>query len=321
MKNARTVLGDVPPESLGRTYAHEHLVIDAPLVEDRFAEIVLNDIDAAVAELALCAAAGVTTVVDALPCATGRHPERLADISRRSGVHVIATTGLHTQRWYPGFSWTSDLDPSTLAWLFIADIEEGIDRFDYSAPIIDRSEHRAGLIKVGTLQPQLDDRDRRVFAAAAETHLKTGAPILTHCEGGHGGLEQVAALTELGVDAGRIVLSHTDKANDLGYHAELAASGAYLEYDQTLRHPLDMNNPTVELIGAMLERGLAERLMLGTDGARPSMWTSLGGSPGLAALAVEVLPLLERRGADDAAIERMLAGNPAAFFPFVEPAA
>lgn len=318
MKQARTVLGDVPAGALGVTYAHEHIVLDSPLVEDRFADILLNDADAAVAELESCAAAGVTTVVDALPCAAGRHPLRLAEISRRSGVNVIATTGLHTRRWYPGFSWTADLDPGTLAWLFVADIEEGIDLFDYTAPISDRTRHRAGLIKVGTLQEQLDDRDHRVFAAAAETHQTTGAPILTHCEGGRGGLEQIAALAELGVEPQRILLSHTDKVVDVAYHADLAATGAYLEYDQALRHPLDDANPTVELIDSMLAAGLADRLMLGTDGARRSMWTSLGGSPGLAALADDVVALLMRRGADQAVIDRMLIDNPATFFAFVD---
>ncbi len=317
-KAARTVLGDVPAAALGMTYAHEHIVLDSPLVEDRFADILLDDADAAVVELGACAEAGVATVIDALPCATGRHPERLADVSRRSGVHIVAATGLHTQRWYPGDSWTGDLDPSTLAWLFVADIEEGIDRFDYKAPIIDRTPHRAGLIKVGTLRERLDDRDRRVFAAAAEAHESTGAPILTHCEGGRGGLEQIDELVALGVDPSRIVLSHTDKANDVTYHADLAATGAFVEYDQVLRHPLDMTNPTVDLIGTMLEAGLGGHLMLGTDGARRSMWTSLGGSPGLDALATTVVDLLRTRGADRATLDRMLVDNPAAFFPFVE---
>ncbi len=318
MKQVRTVLGDVPAGALGVTYAHEHLVLDSPLVEDRFADILLNDADAAVAELESCAAAGVTTVVDALPCAAGRHPLRLAEISRRSGVHIIATTGLHTRRWYPGSSWTADFYPGTLAWLFIADIEEGIDLFDYTSPITDRTPHRAGVIKVATMQEQLDDGDRRVFAAVAETHETTGAPILTHCEEGRGGLEQIAALTELGVEPEHIVLSHTDKVTDPAYHADLAGTGAYLEYDQALRHPLDDANPTVALIESMLEAGLAERLMLGTDGARRSMWTSLGGSPGLAALANDVVALLVRRGVDRAAIDRMLIENPASFFAFVE---
>ena len=50
------------------------------------AHIHLPSVDDAVAELEPAAAVGVQTVVDAMPCAGGRHPERLAEVSRRSGV-------------------------------------------------------------------------------------------------------------------------------------------------------------------------------------------------------------------------------------------
>ena len=60
-----------------------------------------------------------------------------------------------------------------------------------------------------------------MFEAAAETHRRTGAPILTHCEHGTGALEQVRFLGDHGVSPGHIVLSHVDKVVDRGYHREL----------------------------------------------------------------------------------------------------
>ena len=39
MSTVRTVLGDIDPGDLGATYLHEHLIIDHPLVEDRFPHI------------------------------------------------------------------------------------------------------------------------------------------------------------------------------------------------------------------------------------------------------------------------------------------
>jgi phosphotriesterase-related protein len=314
----RTVLGDVDPADLGMTYAHEHLILDSPLVEDRFPHILLNDVDVAVEELRSCAAAGVGTVVDAMPAGGGRDAARLAEASRRSGVHVIATTGLHTAKWYPGRSWANESDPSTLADLFVADIEEGIDHFDYFGPVVRRTPHRAGLIKVGTLQPEPNDRDRRVFAAAAETHRRTGVPVLTHCEEGRGGLEQIEMLHVDGVDLAKVVLSHTDKVGDTAYHRDLVDAGVMLELDQGLRHPIDPANPTVRVAIALAEAGRADRVMLGTDGARRSMWTGYGGSPGLAALVAELLPMLRRLGLDDTTIATIMIDNPATFFAFAE---
>ena len=36
----------------------------------------------------------------------------------------------------------------TLADLFVADIVEGIDELDYSGPVVRRTDHRAGVIKI-----------------------------------------------------------------------------------------------------------------------------------------------------------------------------
>lgn len=319
--SVRTVLGDLAADQLGVTYAHEHVILDCPLVEDRFPEIWLNDVAVAAAELSECATAGVGCVVDAMPCGIGRDPIRLAEASRRSGVDVIATTGLHTRKWYPGLSWANEADPDILAGLFIADLEDGIDRYDYRGPVIERTQHRAGLIKVGTLREEFNTRDRRVFAAAAAAHAATGAPILTHCEEGRGGLEQVAVLGEFGVKPNHIALSHTDKVADLGYHRDLVETGVHLEYDQALRHPVDEKNPTVRLIAELVRAGYAGQVMVGTDGARRSMWTSYGGAPGLAALATEVVALLTRVGVADDALAQILRLNPARFFSFSEVAA
>lgn len=312
----RTVLGDVSPDQLGITYAHEHVILDSPLVEDRFAEIRLHEVDAAVAELGSCHAVGVRTMIDAMPSAAGRDPARLAEVSRRSNVAVVATTGLHTERWYPGFSWANEAEPEVLAELFIADIVEGIDRFDYRGPVVRRSDHRAGVIKVGSLHVQPNERDRRVFTAAAHAHRWTAVPILTHCEGGLGGMEQVKLLVSLGVAPERIVLSHTDKVADPSYHQDLLESGVNLEYDQALRQAPDEPHGTAWLTARMVEAGYQRQLMLGTDGARRSMWSSLGGAPGLAWLAEGFVERLRALGVADDAIEVMFVANPARFFAF-----
>ena len=119
-----------------------------------------------------------------------------------------------------------------------------------------------------------------MFAAAAEAHRRTGVPVLTHCEEGRGGLEQIALLSDLGVDPSHVVLSHTDKVGDVAYHLDLIGAGAHLEFDQALRHPINAANQTVQLVASLVSAGHEDRLMLGTDGARRSMWTAYGGDAG-----------------------------------------
>ncbi len=310
-RSVRTVLGDIEPDALGVTYAHEHVILDSPFVEDRLPDIRLDSVAAAVAELRSCAAVGVSAMVDALPCATGRDVLRLAQVSRASGVHIVAATGLHSETWYPGTSWANEAAPEILADLFTADVVDGIDRFDYRGPVIDRTDHRAGIVKIGSLHDVPNERDRRVFAAAVETQRRTGAPIITHCEGGRGAVAQVELLSEYGADLGRVVLSHTDKVADLAYHADILETGINVEYDQALRQPVLMERGTAWVCAGMVAAGYVDQIMLGTDGARRSMWTTLGGAPGLAWLASGLVAMLEARGVEAADVQTMLVANPA----------
>ena len=284
MKLARTVLGDVRADALGVCYAHEHLVIDGGVPAIINPEISLPDVDKAVEEIRRCTDAGVRTMLDAMPADAGRNVVKLADISRRTGVHVIVATGLHHARYYGSRHWSELLEPSELAELFIADIEVGVDAFDYNGPVVRRTPHRAGIVKTAGSDGGPSARDRRTFEAAALTASRTGVPVLTHCEGGTGGLEQIKLLDELDVPLARVVLSHTDKVADRGYHRDLLGSGACVVYDQGIRTP----DQTARLVTQMVEDGFTAQILLGTDGARRSLWTTLGGSPGLAALRTDL---------------------------------
>jgi 5-phospho-D-xylono-1,4-lactonase len=311
MSVVRTVLGDVSTTDLGTVYAHEHLVLDSPLIAAAFPHILLDDVEAAVAEVSACRAAGVTTLVDAMPCSAGRDVLRLAEIAQRTGTHIVAATGLHHERYYGPRHWTGRLTAEELANLFVADLVTGVDAFDYTGPIVRRTAHRAGLIKVATGGAAVSGRDRLLIDAAGLAHARTGAPVLTHCEHGTGGLEQVAALAQAGVPADAVILSHVDKVTDVGYHRELASSGAWLEYDQALRTAGQPEPATVVLIRTLESEQLAGRILLGTDGARRTLWTAFTGGPGLAWLARDFPGVLRAAGVSDDTVRALFTANPA----------
>lgn len=316
----RTVRGDVPPAQLGVTYAHEHLALHSALIAAAFPAILLDDVGTAVAEVERCVAAGVGAMVDAMPCASGRDVQRLAEISRRTGVHVVAVTGLHHPRYYGASHWTARVDAEVLADLFVADLSDGVDAFDYTGPVVRRTPHRAGAIKVATGGTTLTPRDELLLAAAAAAHRRTGAPVLTHCEQGRGGLEQVARLRDGGVPPGAILLSHVDKVADAAYHDELAASGAVLVYDQALRQHAQERPATAALVGHAAEAGYLDRVLLGTDGARRDLWRHYGGEPGLAWLRAELPARLRAVGLDDAQVRALFVDNPARCLAWRAPA-
>jgi phosphotriesterase-related protein len=311
----RTVLGDIDASMLGVTYSHEHLVIAGSRTVELFPDFRLDDLDKAVAELASAQALGLRSVVDAMPADAGRDVLRLAEVSRRSGVQVIAPTGVHHQRYYPERHWTELLSVDEVTSLLVADITDGIDALDYGSPIVKRTEHRAGVIKVAGSTDGPSERDARFFEAAAAAQRATGCPILTHCESGTGGSEQAHLLTRLGADPGHVALSHVDKVVDRGYHRELFATGVFVEYDHAFRWK-DGPNGTLQVLEWAAEDDHLDQVLLGLDAARQGYLASYGGGPGLAYLLDGFAVAMRERGLDDAALHRLFVANPARCYSF-----
>ena len=315
MTFARTVLGDIEPAAMGVTYAHEHFVIDGGRAVDMSADFLLADVDRLTDELRSAAAVGLRTAIDGMPADCGRNPAKLAELARRSGVQLIAATGLHHEKFYGPWHWSLRATEDELAGLFVADVEEGIDERDYGGPLVRRTAIRAGIIKIGGSQGGTSERDRPIFRAAAAAHLRTGVPVHTHCEAGTGALEQVRLLVDAGVPARRISLCHVDKVVDRGYHRELLGSGAFAVYDQGFRWR-DQDNGTLRLLEWMAEDELLGQVMLGMDAARQGYYASFGGRPGLVYLLTEFSTAMAERGIDEATRQRLFVDNPARAFTF-----
>jgi phosphotriesterase-related protein len=317
MTFVRTVLGDIEPGELGVTYAHEHLVIDGGRPVEMSADFLLADVDRLTAELRAGAAAGLQAAIDMMPADCGRNPVKIAELSRRSGVHLVAATGLHHERFYGPSHWSLRATEAELAELFVADVEDGIDERDYGGPIVRRTDIRAGIVKVAGSEGGPSPRDRPIFRAAASAHERTGVPIQTHCEAGAGALEQIALLVDAGVAPGQVSLSHVDKVVDRGYHRELFGSGAFAVYDQTFRWG-DRDNGTLTLLEWAVEDGHADQVMLGMDAARQGYYAAFGGSPGLPWLLDGFTTAMNERGIDAELRHRFFVDNPARAFAFVE---
>lgn len=317
MTFVRTVLGDIDPGAMGVTYAHEHLIIDGGRPVEMSADFLLADVDRLADELRAAAAAGLQTAIDAMPADCGRNPAKLAELSRRSGVHVLAATGLHHAKFYGPWHWSLRATEDELANLFAADVEEGIDERDYGGPIVRRTAIRAGIIKIGGSEDGPSDRDRPIFRAAAAAHLRTGVPVHTHCEAGTGALEQVRILVDAGAPAPRISLAHVDKVVDRGYHRDLLGTGAFAVYDQAFRWH-DRDNGTLRLLEWMAEDGLIGQVMLGMDAARQGYYAAFGGRPGLPYLLREFSAEMEARGLDALIRRRLFVDNPVRAFAFAE---
>lgn len=310
MSFIRTVLGDIAPAELGVCSPHEHLIIDPSFTTYETPDFLLDSVEAGIEELRTFYRDGGRAMVDSMPCDAGRNVLKLAAISRGSGVHIVAPTGLHLEKYYDPGHWGNRYSEKTLTELFVADLTVGIDANDYNGPVVQRTVHRAGVLKVAGGLDCLSTRDRKVFAAAAAAQRVTGCPILTHTEQGTAALEQVRCFVEAGVSLPQVCLSHTDRKPDLGYHREILGAGVRIEFDSAFRWKPGQGNPTRDLVCALLPE-FPDQIMLGMDAARRGYWRAYGGGPGLSFLITAFREELLRRGLGEDLLERVFVRTPA----------
>jgi predicted metal-dependent phosphotriesterase family hydrolase len=289
----RTIAGDIEPAELGPCDAHEHLFLVTPAQPgDEYA-----DVGKAVEEARRLAAAGARALVDWTPIGLGRDLEGLATVSRETGLHIVAATGLHRDPHYAAGDPVRAASEEELADRFAADLE------------------RCGIVKVGAGYHALAPFEEKAFAAAALVHERVPAPICVHTEHGTMGLALVERFERLGVPPASVVLAHVDRNPDAGEHAETAAAGAWLQLDGPGRTKYWPDSTILALIADLAARGHAGRLLLGGDTGRRSMFRAYGGGPGMDYVFARFKPRLERELGVELS-EKIFLRNPARAFAF-----
>lgn len=314
MPFARTVLGDIAATEMGLTYSHEHVVIEESFPTIANKDFVLNDVLKISEELNEFYTNGGRTLVDTMPVNCGRNVLKLAEVSRRSLVHIIAPTGIHLEIYYPSNHWRYHLAEDELTDLFIKDVEEGIDEYDYGCPLVKRTNHKAGLIKLATGDEHITPHQEKIFHAVVNAHRHTGAPILTHTNSGKHAIAQARLFEKLGAKLEHVVLSHVDKCKDLSMHKELMQMGVYVEYDSHFRWKPGEENFTYHLLKELLP-DYANRIVLGMDMARNTYWKSYGGKPGLIYLLTAFKQDLREMGLINY-YEQLFFNNPQQLYSF-----
>jgi 5-phospho-D-xylono-1,4-lactonase len=294
----RTICDDIAPADLGACYSHEHVLCSPPPdVTDR--DLELDSEAAATQELTWFKQAGGCALVDMTPADYGRDAEGMLRISKATGIHIIAATGLHNEK-YSGRI-VKDKSIDELADRFARDALEGVDGTDI----------KAGVIKAASSLNTITVNEEKVFRAAARAHHATGAVISTHTEVGTMGLEQIQLLISEGVEPERIIIGHVDRKLEWGYHLTLWKTGVTLSYDQISKEKYAPDSQRVEFILRAVEAGFGKQIVLGGDLARKSYLPAYGtgGGPGLTYILWRFIPWLRSAGLSEEALQDLLVHN------------
>jgi phosphotriesterase-related protein len=317
---AQTVLGPLDASKLGFTLAHEHIA-DGPDVLNRWpkawggrAEFVAK----AVENLQRVRTAGVSTIVDLTTYDVGRDIRFLEEVSRKSGLHMIASTG---QRFFPPTNPDVSMPSRTVAGLaefFIKEIEQGIDG----------TTIKAGVIKIGVITQNVTTLEEIGLRAAAQASKATGVPIRTHTNAARrAGESHAVILEDEGADPARVCFDHSDDSGDVDYFLGLVRRGYSLGMDHVHRGISPNFKPSfekrAECIKLLIDAGFAGKIFLSQD-------SEFGGSllpedarewretidpaDGILFTTGKLIPYLKRIGVSDQAIHTMTLENPRSFF-------
>jgi phosphotriesterase-related protein len=314
MPEVQTVSGRIAPESLGVTLPHEHTGIALWQIEARWDYWQLTADDAIVIpELAAFRAAGGGTLVDLTLPGVGRDPERLRRYAEATGLNIVMGTGWYRSAYYPA---EARIDRRTVDDLADEIVREAVDG-------VAGTGIRPGIIgEIGTDKPWLSAQEERVHRAAARAARRTGMAITTHSVLSPVGLDQLRAFEDEGLDPGRVIVGHADSYPRLEHYLEIVRRGANLEFDflgmsftAQERHG---EARIVDLLGELVGRGHADRILLSQDVCHDAQLKAYGGN-GYVYLAERFLPRLRDAGIAEATIRTMTVDNPARLLTLATP--
>jgi phosphotriesterase-related protein len=335
-----TVRGPVPVDQLGMTLMHEHIFNDcrcwwhAPKTRERqyLAEsfvcieilgelrqdpfvnrhnITLDDEPLAIAELKAFAAEGGRTVVEPTCQGIGRDPRALRRVSEATGLNIVMGAGYYLGSSHP--EKVAAMTAEQIADEIVGEATQGVDGSDV----------KIGLIGEIGVSSDFTAREEKSLRGAAQAQVRTGLPLMVHLPGwfrlGHRVLDVVA---EEGGDLRHTVLCHMNPSHDdQPYQQELAARGAFIEYDmigmdffyadQQVQCPSD--EEAARAIVKLVQAGYTDRILLSHDVFLKMMLTRYGGN-GYAYIPRHFLPRLRRHGLNEAILNQIMRDNPRSVF-------
>lgn len=308
-----TVLGPVPADRLGVVAVHEALLSVVPGAQYAF-DITIDRADVfdrLTARLRDFRNHGGGSIVDSTGMFHGRDVRLYEALSRTTGVHIIASTGMGPEEMLGGYFLTPQTNPPTpwpaerFADLFTREITEGM--------VIPRIERlgAAGLVTTTATREGMTATDESLLRGAARAGLATGVPVSIRF--GHDAVHDLEIVLDEGLPAERVVVGGLDRADAVAASAPLqvAARGAFVAIDNVGRndrgHVTDRQRAA--LVGELAAAGHGDRILLSSNAIGVAKGQPDDDLPFSLVLSGFV-PVLRAKGLDEATIQQILVDNP-----------
>lgn len=333
-----TVLGPVTAEGWGPTSTNEHLLTDSrglarTLPDGSFLEgpprletwgdlrwnwmsmpdnLTLDDAATAAQELTDAKAAGLDAVVEATSWGMGPRHANLPEISRASGVHIVAAYGSYIDKTLP--AWWRDFGEGEMLAQFRAALTDAVPGTAY----------KAGLLGLLGTSAEISAAEARALRAAGNAAAEAGAAVSIRLDAAaRRGPEVAGILTSAGLAPERILFCNIDKVLDLDYVCEVVDTGAVVEFAFGSDHSFGggirdhTDRERLDFLGALIAARPDAAITLSCSVWTKGQLTRYGGM-GYGHVLTRIAPLLAKVGVDDARLHDMLVARPVALLDRTE---
>ncbi|TBL76551.1 phosphotriesterase [Paenibacillus thalictri] len=310
----RTVLGPVPAHELGVVLIHESLLSIVPGAE--FAPEIHMDkseiFEILKRKLVDFRRHGGKTIVDRSGMFHGRDIKLYETLSRTTGVHIVASTGLGPEPMLSGYFTTPQTYPPTpwpaqkFAGLFAKEVTEGI-----VVPRVERSSS-AGLVSSMASQSGITEKEISLFRGAAQAARDTGVPVSVQY--GADAVGDLNILIEETLEPERIIIGGLDRLDAVERRAafDVAGRGAYVAIDHvgwTTSEGYVNDEDRAKFVAELVAAGFGKRLLISSN--------AVGIAKGHAAkelgfdyLLSRFVPMLRQAGLTDEQVRMLTEENP-----------
>jgi phosphotriesterase-related protein len=341
MARVSTVTGPISPEQLGVTMSHVHLMCnflfggaeppkeasrrklsESPITMDILgvirrdaglvkANMILDNVDEAIAELMFYKMAGGTSLVECSLPGTGRDLVALSKISRATVVNIICSSGWYVAGSHPSYVKGKSVDD--LAAIIVGELTRGIGTTGI----------KTGAIKValsGTSKKPFIGDEEKVLRAVAHAQAKTGAALNIHPNfAGQHWHTYLDILKAEGANLSKCCANHMEMfCPDIEYQKSVLERGVYISYDQFGHEQyfdsmapgwgFKPDSTRVEFLLQLIRAGYTKRIVLSNETAFKSCYKKYGGY-GYAHVVETIVPELRFKGVTEEQLNIMLVEN------------
>ena len=302
MTQLYTTFGPLTRDQLGMILPHEHVFVDLRTPDQPgYGEADEAEVVALMApEIEKIKALGVTALIECSPPGVGRRADFDLAVSRATNFPIVVPTGNYREPWIP--EWVKTASDAELEAFMLRELTERLDEADF----------KAGWIKLSAGDDGITPLEARILRAAARAGAATGAIIGSHTIKGSVVLEQLDIIEAEGYRAERFISIHSQAEKDFGLTREIAARGAWIEFDNAGWVPDD---EYLAPVTKALEAGLVDQMLISHDRGWYDPAKPGGGAPQPYTHINEIiLPRMRNEGVEEHVITQLTHDNPFAAF-------